>query len=132
MQRRHRAAHRRIWLVLAVVLPVWLLLAVALGSGLFLSSAFIGTLALYFATTLSYTLYTKRVALLDVAVLAGLYTLRVVAGATAAFGSGSHCAMCRSRSRYRARLFESAPSVPSHGLPPRSRWPRRWSPWPRR
>jgi 4-hydroxybenzoate polyprenyltransferase len=43
------------------------------------------TLVLYVAASLSYSLYFKRVVLLDVFVLAGLYTLRFVAGG---FASG--------------------------------------------
>jgi 4-hydroxybenzoate polyprenyltransferase len=37
-------------------------------------------LLLYFTLTLTYSLYIKKVALLDVIVLAGLYTLRIMAG----------------------------------------------------
>jgi 4-hydroxybenzoate polyprenyltransferase len=40
-------------------------------------------LLVYFALTLTYSLYIKKVVLLDVIVLAGLYTLRIVAGGAA-------------------------------------------------
>ena len=48
------------------------------------SSATIGAaLATYFLTTLAYSLLLKRTLLFDVLCLAGLYTLRVIAGALA-------------------------------------------------
>jgi 4-hydroxybenzoate polyprenyltransferase len=47
------------------------------------SRVLVGVLLLYFALTLIYSLYIKKVALLDVIVLAGLYTLRIMAGAAA-------------------------------------------------
>lgn len=47
------------------------------------SSHFTALLALYVATTTAYSVYLKRVAVLDVIVLAGLYTLRVLAGVAA-------------------------------------------------
>lgn len=40
-------------------------------------------LALYYAITLAYSLYLKRVEMLDVAVLAALYTIRIIGGAVA-------------------------------------------------
>ena len=54
----------------------------ALGSTL-LPTAFAGVLALYMITTLAYSLVLKRRLLIDVFTLAGLYTLRVLAGVTA-------------------------------------------------
>ena len=44
---------------------------------------FLGWLVLYLVTTLSYSLYLKRVVLLDVILLSGLYVLRMLAGASA-------------------------------------------------
>ena len=61
--------------------PVLLVLAVV--AALTLSPAFLGVLALYFVTTFSYSLYFKRKAILDVLLLAGLYTVRIVAGGVA-------------------------------------------------
>ena len=46
-------------------------------------SGFTGLLGLYLVTTLAYSLFLKRQLLVDVFVLAGLYTLRVIAGALA-------------------------------------------------
>jgi 4-hydroxybenzoate polyprenyltransferase len=47
-------------------------------------SGFLHWLLLYTATTLTYSFYFKRRLLLDVFVLSGLYTVRILAGATAA------------------------------------------------
>jgi 4-hydroxybenzoate polyprenyltransferase len=48
-----------------------------------LPAAFVAMLALYFAGTLSYSMYWKRLLLLDVLVLAGLYTHRILSGGVA-------------------------------------------------
>jgi 4-hydroxybenzoate polyprenyltransferase len=70
--------------VVGVVL-VPLLLAIALGvSRSSLPPSFVALLALYVVLTSAYSLYLKRVAVLDVLLLAGLYTLRVLAGIAAA------------------------------------------------
>ena len=45
---------------------------------------FFGVLVLYFTVTLAYSFYLKRLALLDVLILAILYTLRLIAGASVA------------------------------------------------
>ena len=45
--------------------------------------SFLGWLALYTATTLTYSFYLKRKLLLDVFVLSGLYTVRILAGSAA-------------------------------------------------
>ncbi len=50
---------------------------------LFLPAAFVAMLALYFVGTVSYSIYLKRLLLLDVLVLAGLYTHRILAGGIA-------------------------------------------------
>lgn len=44
---------------------------------------FLGVLAVYYVATLAYSLHLKRVHMLDVMLLAGLYTLRIVGGAVA-------------------------------------------------
>ena len=49
----------------------------------FLPTAFVTMLALYFVGTVSYSLYLKRLLLLDVLVLAALYTHRILAGGIA-------------------------------------------------
>ena len=45
---------------------------------------FLGVLALYLAATFAYSLWLKRELIVDVLVLAGLYTIRIVAGGAAA------------------------------------------------
>lgn len=48
------------------------------------SPLFLGTLALYLTATFAYSLWLKRKLLVDVLTLAGLYTIRIIAGAAAA------------------------------------------------
>jgi len=61
------------------------LLLVAFGlASLALPTAFVGVLAFYFVLTLAYSYRLKQIALVDVLTLAGLYTLRIIAGARAA------------------------------------------------
>ena len=59
------------------------LLLTALLLGLLLPPRFLTFLALYLVTTVSYSFYFKRVVLVDVLLLSGLYTLRLLAGAAA-------------------------------------------------
>ncbi|PAM39596.1 hypothetical protein CEJ63_25210, partial [Acinetobacter baumannii] len=47
------------------------------------SPAFAGVLMLYYALTLAYSLRLKRVVMLDVVLLAGLYTVRIIGGTIA-------------------------------------------------
>ena len=65
-------------LVLACLLPL-----LGLGTALLLSPGFFGILILYMALTSAYSIRLKAYAVLDVLLLAALYTLRVFAGATA-------------------------------------------------
>lgn len=58
-----------------------LLLGLSLLVSLFLPFPFLGMLILYYGLTLGYSFTLKRVAILDVIVLAGLYTMRIMAGA---------------------------------------------------
>ncbi len=67
--------------LVTAVLAVAASLAIA---GALLPHLFVGMLLLYLITTMAYSFVLKRIAILDVFVLAGLYTLRVVAGAVAA------------------------------------------------
>jgi 4-hydroxybenzoate polyprenyltransferase len=60
-----------------------LLLAAAAAVALLTTPRFALVLACYYALTWAYTLRLKRIALLDVMVLACLYTLRIIAGAAA-------------------------------------------------
>ncbi|HUU26147.1 MAG TPA: UbiA family prenyltransferase [Methyloceanibacter sp.] len=58
------------------------LIAVALAGSLFLNATFAWTLLAYLALTLSYSLFLKRIPLVDVLAIASLFTLRIVAGMT--------------------------------------------------
>ncbi len=86
--RRHPRKSRRPFA--AGLLPLWqgllavpLLAGTSLILGATLSSAFLLSLLAYLATTTAYSLYLKRQPALDVLTLAGLYSLRLVAGAAA-------------------------------------------------
>lgn len=57
--------------------------AVALGIGALLGAAFLGVVVVYMLLSLAYSLKLKRMRWVDIATLASLYTLRVVAGAAA-------------------------------------------------
>lgn len=70
-----------IWTGVAMV-PLGLLSAFTIAA-LFLPRQFSGVLGCYLALTLAYSLWAKRQGMLDVIVLAGLYTLRIIAGAAA-------------------------------------------------
>lgn len=67
----------------AVVL-IPLLLLVAVLAALTLPAVFMAALAGYYALTLAYSLGLKRLAIIDVLVLAALYTSRIIAGGAAA------------------------------------------------
>jgi len=64
------------------LIPVLLLAAFSLAL-FFLPTPFVVVLAAYYALTLIYSLWLKRIVMMDVIVLAMLYTIRVVAGAAA-------------------------------------------------
>jgi len=59
------------------------LLLAALGVSLLLPGEFLLVLIVYYTTTLLYSLKLKNVVLVDVLLLAGLYTVRIIAGAAA-------------------------------------------------
>lgn len=58
-------------------------LGCALALGAALGAGFLGALGVYWMVSMSYSLLLKRVAILDVLVLAGLYTFRILAGTLA-------------------------------------------------
>src|SRR5581483_9050578 len=62
------------------LLMIPLLLAASAGVAWWLSGNFASVLALYFVLTTSYSWRVKKVALLDVFFLAGLYTMRLIGG----------------------------------------------------
>jgi 4-hydroxybenzoate polyprenyltransferase len=63
------------------------LVLLALAGAHFLPVSFSGWLLLYLGMTLAYSTYLKRIPLVDVLILSGLYTLRLLAGSAA---TGSH------------------------------------------
>jgi 4-hydroxybenzoate polyprenyltransferase/phosphoserine phosphatase len=68
--------------LLAVALP-WLVKSMPGGYALLAPYGFLAWLGIYTVTTLTYSLYLKRQLLLDVFVLSGLYTVRILAGSAA-------------------------------------------------
>lgn len=81
--KRHRPfAAGTIPIVSGVMLLPGLLIG-AFGLAFFLPLAFMGLLAIYYVTTLAYSLWLKRVVLVDVMVLTGPYVIRIIAGAAA-------------------------------------------------
>ncbi len=68
---------------LSGILLAGTLLVLAFAGALAVTPMFLFWLAVYLVSTLAYSLFFKRVALVDVLVLSGLYTLRIEAGAAA-------------------------------------------------
>ncbi|WP_425049368.1 UbiA family prenyltransferase [Psychromarinibacter sp. S121] len=86
--RLHATKHKRPFasgrVPISVGMATWAVLTVlAVGIGLAISPGFLGVVVLYMLLSLSYSLKLKRLRWVDIATLAGLYTLRVVAGALA-------------------------------------------------
>ena len=84
--RRHPVKYKRPFASGAIPLAhgaaaIPLLLTLAFGGALATSVPFAGVLAGYFLLTLAYSLKLKRKLIVDVVVLASLYTIRVIAGA---------------------------------------------------
>jgi 4-hydroxybenzoate polyprenyltransferase len=82
-KKRHRPFAAGDLSVATGIAIVALFLLLAFGRAAFLPVTFAGWLALYLVTTLAYSLHLKRVVLLDVIILSGLYTLRMLAGGAA-------------------------------------------------
>ncbi|RXG92489.1 UbiA family prenyltransferase [Bradyrhizobium zhanjiangense] len=79
--KRHRAlaaGDLPISSALSAIPALWLF---ALVAGLCISPLFLGVLGAYLVTTIAYSLALKRKMLVDVVTLAGLYSLRIIAGA---------------------------------------------------
>ena len=93
--RRHPRKQRRPFAAgdLSVVQGVLMaagLLAVGVAGASILPAAFYGWLLLYLALTVTYSSVLKQIALVDVLVLSGLYTLRLLAGSAASQTPISH------------------------------------------
>jgi len=87
--RSHPIKHRRPLAsgdmsVMHALVLIPLLLGASVAVAAWLPPRFLLILAAYFAVTVTYSFWAKRQLILDVIVLAGLYTLRVIAGAAAA------------------------------------------------
>jgi 4-hydroxybenzoate polyprenyltransferase len=82
--KRHRALAAGDLPISSALLAIPALWAFAFAASLCISPLFLGVLAAYLATTIAYSLVLKRKMLVDVVTLAGLYCLRIVAGAVAA------------------------------------------------
>jgi 4-hydroxybenzoate polyprenyltransferase/phosphoserine phosphatase len=87
--RRHSEKHNRPFAsgrapVITGLLAAPVLLTASAALAWIAGKLFFAVLVLYFAVTLAYSFYLKRMALLDVLVLAILYTLRIIAGAAVA------------------------------------------------
>ncbi len=87
--RKHSVKHSRPFAsgrapVVLGFLAVPLLFAGSVSLAWIAGKFFVSVLVLYFVVALGYSLYFKRLALLDVQVLAILYTLRIIAGAAVA------------------------------------------------
>ncbi len=88
LDRRHPTKRRRPFASGTLSIPFGLrsmavLLAVGLGAALVLPPVFLAVLGGYLVVTTAYSLSLKRMLLIDVLTLAGLYTIRVLAGAAA-------------------------------------------------
>ncbi|RUM98725.1 UbiA family prenyltransferase [Pseudaminobacter arsenicus] len=88
LDRRHPTKRNRPFASGALSIPFGLvsivvLLAVSIGAALFLPVAFALVLAGYLVATTAYSLAVKRMLLIDVLMLAALYTVRILAGAAA-------------------------------------------------
>lgn len=81
--KRHRPLAAGTLPIVHGVLMIPILLFLAFCIALFLPVEFIWVLASYYGVTLAYSLRLKQSPLTDVLVLAGLYTLRIIAGAAA-------------------------------------------------
>ncbi|KJC42008.1 hypothetical protein UB31_25955 [Bradyrhizobium sp. LTSP849] len=81
--KRHRALAAGDLPISSALLAIPVLWTFAVAASLCISTAFLGVLAVYLATTIAYSLVLKRKMLVDVVTLAGLYSLRIGAGAVA-------------------------------------------------
>ncbi len=93
--RRHPSKRRRA--LAAGDLPLWtggllapVLVGLAFGLALALPALFVAELGAYVATTVAYSAWMKRLVLVDVFTLAGLYAVRILAGAAAIAVPVSH------------------------------------------
>ncbi len=79
--KRHRPLAAGDLPIASALVAIPLLWLGAFAAGMCISGIFVAVLALYLVTTIAYSLVLKKKMLLDVVTLAGLYSLRIVAGA---------------------------------------------------
>ncbi|MBR0958526.1 UbiA family prenyltransferase [Bradyrhizobium japonicum] len=79
--KRHRALAAGDLPISSALSAIPALWSFAVAASLCISPLFLGVLGVYLATTIAYSLVLKRKMLVDIVTLAGLYTLRIVAGA---------------------------------------------------
>ena len=79
--KRHRALATGQLPISSALLAIPALWLFAVAASLCISPLFLGVLGVYLATTIAYSLVLKRKMLVDVVTLAGLYSLRIIAGA---------------------------------------------------
>lgn len=79
--KRHRALAAGDLPISSALSAIPVLWSFAVAASLCISPLFLGVLGVYLATTIAYSLVLKRKMLVDIVTLAGLYTLRIVAGA---------------------------------------------------
>jgi 4-hydroxybenzoate polyprenyltransferase len=82
-RKRHRPFAAGDLSAIAGVAIIAVFLTAALSGAVFLPRKFLWWLLVYLVTTLAYSLRLKRVVLIDVLILSGLYTVRLLAGAAA-------------------------------------------------
>lgn len=88
LDRRHATKRNRPFASGLLSMPfgfasVAVLLTISFGSAMFLPWQFVAVLAAYLVATTAYSLSLKRMLLVDVMTLAGLYTMRILGGAAA-------------------------------------------------
>lgn len=79
--KRHRALASGDLPISRALIAIPALWLTAVAASLCISGLFLGVLGAYLAATIAYSLFLKKKMLLDVVTLAGLYTLRIIAGA---------------------------------------------------
>lgn len=82
--KRHRPLAAGELPIASALMAIPVLWLVAVAASLCISPVFLAVLGAYLATTIAYSLLLKKKMLLDVVTLAGLYTLRIIAGAVGA------------------------------------------------
>ncbi|MCZ6852660.1 MAG: UbiA family prenyltransferase [Gammaproteobacteria bacterium] len=82
--KRYRAVAAGVLGVPQALLLAGVCVALGFGIGFVLPDSFVGWLTLYLLTTLAYSLFAKRLLMVDVIVLTGLYVVRLLAGGAAA------------------------------------------------